>query len=142
VALISLVVLGTTSLIVLGGLTWAALEIRRERAHLRRVPAEIIEVLSSRRSSFHRSIKFGRYRLRVRYRSEDGRISADVIQKSTYGFPSAGDRITLLIDPQSGHKESNPFPELWFLLAVAWAFLGGINILFVVTARKRFAEEA
>ncbi|MGH8163667.1 MAG: hypothetical protein ACREP1_04955 [Rhodanobacteraceae bacterium] len=118
-------------LAVLAAITWAVLYIHRNDARLERVPARIVEVVKSKRASFARSIKFGTYRLRIRYRAADGREVNDTIEKRTYGFPSRGDSITLLRDRESGHLEDSPFPELWIVLAVVYLSLGALIWMFV-----------
>ena len=47
----------------------------------------------------------------------------------------AGDRISLLIDPKYGGVQANPFPAMWFLLAVAI----GLGILFTWWVLKMIA---
>jgi len=76
-------------------------------------------------------MNFGKYRLNVRYRMANGRYTENSVEKATYGIPSVGDHIGLLIDREWGTIQSNPFPELWLGLAVAYAFLGGIIYMFV-----------
>ena len=61
----------------------------------------------------------------------NGRFAVDSVDKATYGFPSVGDRIGLLIDRERGTIESSPFPELWIVLAVAYGFLGSLIYFFV-----------
>jgi len=119
-----------TCLAVLGGITWAVLWIHNDRAGLIPVTGEITKVVTSGRSSSGR-FSFGKYRLNVRYKTADGRLVQNSVEKSTYGFPSAGDRIELLIDRKHGVVEPSPFPELWIVLAVAYVFLGGIIYFFV-----------
>jgi hypothetical protein len=57
------------------------------------------------------------------------------VDERTYGYPSVGDSITLLIDPKTGHIESSPFPELWVVLGVAYLVLGGVIWFFVKAGR-------
>lgn len=119
------------SLCTVAAITWAVLYIRQEKSQLSRVDGEITKVVRSKRSSFGRSIKFGKYSLDVRYRTKGGRLITDSIEETTYGFPSEGDSISLLIDPKSGAIESSPFPELWFVLAAVYAGFGGLVFMFV-----------
>jgi hypothetical protein len=64
----------------------------------------------------------------------DGSLVKSSVDERTYGFPSAGDSITLLIDPKTGHIESSPFPELWIVLGVAYLLLGGVIWFFIKAA--------
>ena len=114
---------GITCLVVLAALTWAVFAIREDRAGMRRVAATIVSVDSSERSSFGRSVKFGKYNLTVRYRNSDGREITDRIEDRTFGFPSAGDSITLLIHP-SGRPERNPLPEVILVVVFVYAGFG------------------
>lgn len=119
----------------LGAITWAILDIRRDKARMERVPARIVAVVHSRREAFGRGLKFGTYTLRVRYRTADGRAVDNTVEKATFGFPSEGASVTLLRDPRSGGIEDDPFPELWVILAAvvlcfgsfAWFFGWGIR---------------
>jgi len=129
IGLIAAGVCVTTCLIVLAGITWAVLWIRKDRSGLVPVTGEITKVVASRRSGARFS--FGRYSLNVRYRASDGRFAQNSVEKTTYWFPSAGDHIGLLIDKKRGVVEASPFPELWIVLAMAYAFLGGIIYMVV-----------
>jgi hypothetical protein len=116
-------------------MTWAILWIHHDRARFERVPAEIVSVNKSNRSAFGRGIHFGAYLLTIRYRDPDGKEVTDWVEKRTYGFPSAGDSFTVLIDPESGHIEASPFPELWILLILVCAGLGWLIRFFVIFFR-------
>ncbi len=136
---VGLIAAGTgivASLVVAGGITWAILHIHRSDSQLERVPAQIIEVVKSKRASFGRSVKFGTYTLRVKYRTRSGRETTDTIEKRTYAFPSAGNSITLLRDRRTGHIEDSPFPELWVILVIVYAFFGALIWMFVSIAKK------
>ncbi|HEY3742332.1 MAG TPA: DUF3592 domain-containing protein, partial [Bryobacteraceae bacterium] len=124
-----------TCLAVIVGITWAILYIHKENSELERVHAEITKVVSVKRSALTRGIRFGKYVLDVRYRTKDGQVATYSIEKTTYGFPSAGDSIELLFDPSRGSIEPDPFPEMWFVMAGAYAFLGGLVFFFIRAAR-------
>jgi hypothetical protein len=102
--------------IVVVAMTWAILYIHKDRSRMTRVAARIGSVAPSERSAFGRGIHFGAYSLTVRYRTQDGAEATDWLRQKTFGFPSKGDSITLLIDPESGRIETSPFPELWIIL--------------------------
>jgi hypothetical protein len=118
------------SIAFVAALTWAILYIHQERSGMRHVAAKIVSVNASKRSSFGRSVKFGSYNVTVRYRSDDGVEKTNSLDLKTYGFPSAGDSITLLFN-QYGTVESNPFPELWIILGLVYSGFGSL-IWFVV----------
>jgi hypothetical protein len=120
-----------TCAFVIVAITWAILYIHKDRSHLTRVTGTIVSVNGSERSSFGRSVKFGTYSLTVKYRMPDGEEETDRLDKKTFGFPSKGDSINLLIDPRYGHIESSPFPELWILLACVYAGLGWLIWFFL-----------
>jgi hypothetical protein len=120
---ICVIVMSVTMLVVLAGMTWGVFAIWEDRAGLERIHATIVSVDSTRRSSFGRSIKFGEYRLMVRYRNTDGREVTTTLVEKTFGFPSAGDSITVLID-QSGRLERNPVPEVILVVAAVYAGFG------------------
>lgn len=109
----------------------AILYIHKDRSRMRRVPATIVAVETAKRDRLIHGVPFATYSLRVRYRESDGEeVTAD-IEKRTYGIPSAGNSITLLVDPKSGCIEANPFPELWiFLVVVSAAFVWLIRFFY------------
>jgi hypothetical protein len=130
--------LGTvTCFIVIVAMTWAILYIHKDRSHLRRVAARIVSVNSSKRSAFGRGIHFGAYSLTVRYRTPDAEEVTDWLDEKTFGFPSKGESLTLLIDPESGRIEASPFPELWIILAAVYAGLGWLIWFFITVAGAR-----
>jgi hypothetical protein len=135
--LVCFIVLIVTSLLVLAGMTWGVFAIWQDRAGMRRVPATIVSVDSSKRSSFGRSVKFGTYNLTVRYRNSDGREVTDGIEDRTFGFPSPGDSITLLIGP-SGRAERNPLPEVVPVVASVYAGFGWLVWLIIKYVRPVF----
>jgi hypothetical protein len=135
VGLIACVLGVAACLAVIAGLTWAIFYIHQEKSKLFHVDGEITKVVSAKRASLARSIGFGKYTLNVRYRTKDGSLMTDSIEERSYGFPSAGDSIGLLIDPSSGAIETNPFPELWFVLATVYAGVGGLIFMFVKIGR-------
>ena len=127
---------GGACVVVLVGVTWAVLWIHHDRAHLTRVSGTVVRVNSSKRETIGRAPHFGRYSLNVQYRDPgDGSVVRGSVDERTYGFPSAGDSITLLIDPKTGHIESSPFPELWVVLGMAYLVLGGLIWFFVKAGR-------
>jgi hypothetical protein len=129
--------LGTvTCLIVIAGMTWAILYIHKDRSLLTKVTGRIVSVDSSERSSAGRSVHFGTYSLTVQYRTPEGREETATLNKRTYGFPSKGDSITLLIG-EYGRIEASPFPELWIVLAAVYAGLGWV-IWFLVKYSWRY----
>jgi hypothetical protein len=97
--------------------------------------ARIVSVDGSKRSAFGRSINFGTYSLTVRYRDSDGKELTNWVSKRTYGFPSKGDSITLLIDPKDGGIEASPFPELWIVLVLVYAGMGWLMRFFIIISR-------
>jgi hypothetical protein len=131
---------GLVSLVVVAAITWAVMFIHEDKSGMRHVPAKIVSVNSSKRSSFGRGIKFGRYNLTVRYRSEEGVEETTNIDVNTYGFPWAGQSITLLFT-KYGTVESDPFPELWIILVCVYAGFGGLVWLFVKGYRTLFGDE-
>ena len=136
VGLLAVGIGGGVCVVVLVGVTWAVLWIHSDRAHLIRVSGTIVKVNSSKRETIGRTPHFGRYSLNVEYRDPgDGSVVKNSVDERTYGFPSAGDSITLLIDPKTGHIESSPFPELWIVLGVAYLLLGGLIWFFIKAAR-------
>lgn len=120
---ICVIVMVVTMLVVLAGMTWGVFAIWEDRAGMERIHATIVSVDSTRRSSFGRSIKFGEYRLTVRYRNSDGRDVTTTIEEKTFGFPSAGDSITVLRHP-TGSLERNPVPEVILVVAAVYAGFG------------------
>lgn len=127
-------------IIVVVAATWAVLWIHHDRAHLLRAPGTIVKVHSTSRATFGRA-RFGRYTLTVQYHDPDnGNLCTRSVDKSTYSIPSAGDSVTVLIDPKTGHVESSPFPELWIVLAVVYVLMGALIWFFVKAARLVFAD--
>ena len=124
-----------TCFIVVVAITLAILYIHQDRSRLVRVAARIISVDGSKRSAFGRSINFGTYSLTVRYRDSDGKELTNWVSKRTYGFPSKGDSITLLIDPKDGGIEASPFPELWIVLVLVYAGMGWLMRFFIIISR-------
>jgi hypothetical protein len=119
--------------------TWAILYIHQDRSHLKRVSARIVSVDGSKRSSFGRGIHFGTYSLTVQYRDSDGQEVTHWLNKRTYGFPSKGDSITLLIDPKYGRIEASPFPELWIVLVLVYAGMGWLIWFFVTFSQRELS---
>ena len=115
---------------VIVGITWAILYIHKGRSQLTRVSGRIVSVDASQRSSFGRGLHFGTYSLTVKYRTPDGREETSSLEKRTYGFPSTGDYITLLLNEYGG-IEASPFPELWIVLAAVYAGLGWLIWFFI-----------
>ena len=132
--LVCLIVVSVTALAVLGGMTWGVFAIWEDRAGMQRVHATIVSVDSSKRSSFGRSVKFGTYNLTVRYRNSDGREVTDRIEDRTFGFPSAGDSITLLIRAGGG-VERNPLTEVILVVAAVYAGFGWLLWLIIKYVR-------
>jgi hypothetical protein len=130
-----------TCSIVVAAATWAIFYIHQDRSHLKRVTGRIISVDGSKRSSFGRSIHFGTYSLTVQYRDSDGQEVKNWLDKRTYGFPSKGDSITLLIDPDSGRIEASPFPELWIVLVLVYAGMGWLIRFFITFWRWELRGE-
>ncbi|HUA59713.1 MAG TPA: DUF3592 domain-containing protein [Verrucomicrobiae bacterium] len=129
-----------TCICVVAAITWAVLYIHHDRAHLVRVTGTIISVDGSKRSSSGRGIHFGTYSLTVRYRTPDGAEVTDRLEKRTFGFPSAGDSIAVLIDPKDGGIEASPFPELWIILALVYAGFGWLVRFFVAYSRRSLRQ--
>jgi hypothetical protein len=136
-AIVFAATLGTvTCVIVIAAVTWAILYIHKDRSHLARVTGTIVSVDSSKRSAFGKGIHFGTYSLTVRYRKPDGEEVTNWLDERTFGFPSKGDSINLLIDPEYGGIEASPFPELWIVLAVVYAGMGWLIWFFVTYSRR------
>jgi len=143
--IVTIRIAGWTGMILSFGLIVAALVailyIHNDRSHLQRVPATIVAVQSAKRDRLIQGVPFSTYSITVRYRESDfGEITRD-IEKRTYGIPSAGDSITLLIDPKSGHVEGNPFPELWIFLAVVSAAFAWLMRFFYRMMQSELAWE-
>jgi hypothetical protein len=121
------------------GITWAILYIHQDRAHLTRVSGRIVSVDSSQRPSFGRSIHFGTYSMMVQYRTSEGKEETTSLEKRTYGFPSTGDSITLLLNEYGG-IEASPFPELWIVLVAGYAGLGWLIWFFIAFTRRALSS--
>jgi hypothetical protein len=130
------------SFLIIATFTWVILDIHNDQSRLLRVTAKIVSVDGSEHSHLERTINFGKYSLTVRYRDTDGSEVTNWIEKTTWGVPSAGDSITLLVDPKSDKVKPNPFPELWIVLALVYAGFGWLIRFFITYSRRELKQAA
>ena len=81
---------------------------------------------------------FGSSTVTVQYRSSSGREVTRSFEEKMHLVPSVGDSVTLLIGP-FGAMEANPFPAMWLVVAVLYAFFCWM-IWFLTWCRTRLSS--
>lgn len=109
---------------------WLTFSLYRQTSTREHVPSRIVSV-----DDFERTTHFGfrKYSLTVRIQNVDKEV-----EETSFTFPTAGASITLLKGPY-GSLETDPFPGMWFVAAIACAFFGGMIWLLTLIRRRVLA---